>query len=105
VILIIHADEIAKAMQVPCLISGEMQKNMQLWDDLYQNRASWQKQRVKPLRLPAAIARELKRLTLTEFSVSTEDTELDIPLQLTKRLLRRSLDYGIAMGGLLLKPY
>lgn len=104
-ILIIHADEIAKATQVPCLISGEMQENMQLWDDLYQNRASWQKQRVKSLRLPAAIARELKRLTLTEFSVSTEDTELDVPLQLTNRLLRHSLDYGIAMGGLLLKPY
>ncbi|MGN0592847.1 MAG: hypothetical protein ACI4JQ_06350 [Ruminococcus sp.] len=101
----ICADEIAKALGVPCLISGGMQKKMQLWDDLYQNRASWQKKRVKSLRLPAAIARELKRLTLTEFEIATEDMELNAPLQLTKRLLRRSMDYGIAIGGLLLKPY
>ena len=41
----ICADEIAKALGVPCLILGGMQKKMQLWDDLYQNRAGWQKQR------------------------------------------------------------
>lgn len=101
----IDASGIAAALGVPCMISGGMQKKMQLWDDLYQNRAGWQKQRVKSLRIPAIIARELKRLTLTEFEIAAEDAELNVPLQLTKRLLRRSMDYGIAMGGLLLKPY
>lgn len=101
----IQANEIAAAFGLPCLLSGDMQTALQLWEDLYQNRANWQKERVKPLRLPAMIARELKRLTLTEFEISVEDEELNQTLQRSKRILRRMLDYGIATGGLLLKPY
>ena len=101
----IQANEIAAAFGLPCLLSGDMQTALQLWEDLYQNRANWQKERVKPLRLPAMIARELKRLALTEFVLDTKDTELQLPLQHTKQMLRQKLDYGIASGGLLLKPY
>ena len=61
----IQANEIAAAFGLPCLLSGDMQTALQLWEDLYQNRANWQKERVKPLRLPAMIARELKRLAWT----------------------------------------
>lgn len=100
----IQANEIAAAFGLPCLLSGDMQTALQLWEDLYQNHANWQKERVKPLRLPAMIARELKRLTLTEFVLDTKDTELQLPLQHTKQMLRQKLDYGIASGGLLLKP-
>ena len=101
----IQANEIAAAFGLPCLLSGDMQTALQLWEDLYQNRANWQKERVKPLRLPAMIARELKRLALTEFVLDTKDTELQLPLQHTKQMLRQKLDYGIVSGGLLLKPY
>ena len=65
----IQANEIAAAFGLPCLLSGDMQTALQLWEDLYQNRANWQKERVKPLRLPAMIARELKRLALNTRAV------------------------------------
>lgn len=101
----IDAATIAAAMQVPCLISGEMQEQMQLWEDLYQNQAGWQKQRVKALRLPAVIARELKRLTLTELVLSADDTELNDAITAYIPAFRRNLDFGLSMGGMLLKPY
>lgn len=101
----IDANTIAATMQVPCMVSSDMQQQMELWENLYQNRTGWQKKRVKPMRLPAAIVRELKCLTMTEFSASVQDTELDGILQKTIPVLRRSLDFGLAMGGMLLKPY
>lgn len=101
----IDAAAIAAAMQVPCLISGEMQEQMQLWEDLYKNRASWQKRRVKALRLPAVIARELKRLALTELVLSVDDAELNDTLAAYLPAFRRNLDFGLSMGGMLLKPY
>lgn len=101
----IDANAIANAMQVPCMISGDMQQKMQLWEDIYRNRASWQKKRVKSMKLPAGIVRELKRLTLTEFNAVVNDAELNSAFQTSIHMLRRNLDMGLAMGGLLLKPY
>lgn len=100
----IDANTLASAAHVPCLISGEMMQRMQTWEDLYRNRAAWQKKRVRSMRLPATIARELKRLTLTEFSASVSEDELDHTFQRFLPQLRRQLDFGIAMGGMLLKP-
>ena len=101
----IDASAIAAAMGVPCLISGDMQEKMQLWEDMYENKAAWQNKRVRPMRLPSAIARELKRLTLTEFTAEVSDTELNSEFQALVPKLRRCLDMGLSMGGMLLKPY
>ncbi|WP_295219652.1 phage capsid protein [Ruminococcus sp.] len=101
----IDASAIAAAIGVPCLVSGDMQQKMQLWEDMYENKAAWQNKRVRPMRLPAAIARELKRLTLTEFTAEVSDTELNSGFQAMVPKLRRCLDMGLSMGGLLLKPY
>ena len=101
----IDASTIAAAMGAPCMVSGDMQQKMQLWEDIYENKAAWHSKRVRPMRIPGAIARELKRLTLTEFTASVSDTEIDDRLQETIPAIRRQLDMGLAMGGLLLKPY
>lgn len=101
----IDASAIAAAMGVPCLVSGDMQQKMQLWEDMYENKVAWQNKRVRPIRLPAAIARELKRLTLTEFTAEVSDTELNSGFQAMVPKLRRCLDMGLSMGGMLLKPY
>lgn len=101
----IDASTIAAAMGAPCMVSGDMQQKMQLWEDIYENKAAWHSKRVRPMRIPGAIARELKRLTLTEFTASVSDTEIDSRLQETIPSIRRQLDMGLAMGGMLLKPY
>lgn len=102
----IDASKIAAAMQVPCMISGDMAQKMQLWEDMYLGQAGWIRQRVKSIKIPATIVRELKRLSLTEFSCSIPDEpEMNAYLLKAVTKLRRKMDYGLAMGGMLLKPY
>lgn len=100
----IDAYTVAAAMGMPCMTSGEMQEALQLWDDIYRGRVSWCKNRVRPIGLPVAVTREIKRLILTEFSASVDDATADRQLQQFVPQLRRGLDYGLATGGMLLKP-
>lgn len=96
----------AAAMQVPCLLSGDMIQQMQLWEELYLNRAGWIRNRIRSCHIPANIAQELKRLTLTEFSATVHDgAELEQAVSRVLPKLRRKMDFGLAIGGLLLKPY
>lgn len=101
----IDANEIAEALKLPCVVSGEMQTAMRLWEDAYRNEAAWQKKRVRSLRLPSVVCKEIKRLTLKEFTAQVNDEGLDSTLQRMLPMLRRRLDYALAMGGLLFKPY
>ncbi|MBE6825856.1 MAG: phage capsid protein [Ruminococcus sp.] len=101
----IDANEIAGALKLPCLSSGRMQEALELWESMYRDEADWVKQRIRSLKLPSIVAKELKRLTLKELNASVSDAELDAAFQKFLPLLRRQLDHGLAMGGLLLKPY
>lgn len=101
----IDASGIAAALGVPCMISSDMCKALDAWENAYTDRSSWLTERVRSMRLPATIAREFKRLTLTELAVSVTDPELDRVMQTAAQQLRRRLDHGIATGGMLLKPY
>lgn len=101
----IDATQIAAAIGAPCIISAKMAEAMTSWENLFKNTASWQKIRVKPLRLPSIVSKEIKRLTLKEFASEVNDPELNAAWQRMLPSLRRKLDYGLAVGGLLLKPY
>ena len=48
----IDATQIAAAMQVPCLLSGDMIQQMQLWEELYLNRAGWIRNRIRSCHIP-----------------------------------------------------
>lgn len=97
--------QIASALKLPCTVSGRMQSALELWERIYRDEAEWQKQRVRSLRIPSAVVKEIKRLTLKEFIAQISDAELDAAFQAMIPVLRRKLDYGLAVGGLLLKPY
>lgn len=101
----IDASEIASALKLPCPVSSEMQSAVQLWEDVYFNRAYWLKKRVRSLRLPAVVCKELKRLILKEFVFALSDAELQSQFLTFLPMLRRQLDSGLAMGGILFKPY
>ena len=98
-------NQIAAAAEKSCLVSGKMQDEMLFWDELYTNKAKWQKGRTKPLRIPSAVSKELKRLTLKEFSANVNDVFIDESFQKFIPILRRKFDYALAVGGLLFKPY
>ena len=101
----IDSNLIATALQIPCIVSATMQQAMEQWEDLYVNQGEWQKNRVRPLRIPSILTKELKRLILTEFTASVNNIQTDIDFQAMIPLLRRKLDFGLAVGGLLFKPY
>ncbi|MDE6020286.1 MAG: hypothetical protein K2H01_04700 [Ruminococcus sp.] len=101
----IDVNGITDALGIPCMISDKMCDAMDEWENAYTDKSSWLTKRVRSMRLPATIARELKRLTLTEISVSTTDDQLNKFMSAVIGLLRRELDHGLATGGMLLKPY
>lgn len=81
--------------------AGAMEAARRKWRSMYAG--------TKGMRLPAAIAGELARLTTVEMKMRVSGGErgafLDETLrQLTGRL-RRELEYGLADGSLVLKPY
>lgn len=87
------------------MISAQMQKSLDLWEHIYRDEAAWQKQRVRSLRIPAVTVKEIKRLALKEFSAQVSDAQIDAAFQSALPQLRRRLDYGLAVGGLLFKPF
>ncbi|MDE6849234.1 MAG: hypothetical protein K2J44_07815 [Ruminococcus sp.] len=97
--------EIASAIKVPCIISPEMSQAMTMWENLYVNDAEWQSGRVRPLKIPSVVTKELKRLIMKEFSVSVNDAVLDTAFSRFIPQLRRKLDFGLAVGGMMFKPY
>lgn len=101
----IDAKEIAGALKLPCLVSGRMQDAQELWEMMYCDKADWHKNRVRSLRIPSVVAKELKRLALKEFAASVSDAQIDAAFQKFVPVLRRKLDFGLAAGGMLFKPY
>lgn len=67
--------ELEKKLSVELATSSEMENAIDLWLDMYKNHPPWQKKDVKSLNLPAAIAEEMSRLVLTEFSFTVSGSE------------------------------
>jgi A118 family predicted phage portal protein len=153
---------IEQELHVVPAVSTEMEKAIQLWSDMYKNRAPWLHEpasdnpvRVVSLGLPALIASEKARMVLLEFeseittpvkevekpnpdypgkpnvafdqfgneiqmpySVPPETLIEEVPITSTaraeflesqykklKKELHRQLEFAIAKGGLVIKPY
>ena len=147
---------IEQSLHVAPVISSEMENAIQLWADMYKNRAPWIKEpnpadpvRVVSLGLPALIASEKARMVVLEMKsdVTTPTKEVEVdnpdyvepeedefgnliptaqpktiledkPLGNTERAkylneqyeklkdqLRRQLEYAVAKGGMVIKPY
>lgn len=155
----IGARTIEQKLHVAPVLSSQMEEAIQLWTDMYKNKAPWLKEptfadpsRVVSLGLPAMIASEKARTALLEFqseiTTPTEEIEVenpeyqkaqeaaveagdqylvtaqpptikeDRPVSSTdraeylneqytrlKQKLRTQVEYGIAKGGLVIKPY
>lgn len=132
---------IEQVLHIKPTISNEMINAIELWGDMYQDKAPWLKEgtlqnpeRVTSLGLPAFIASEKARMctlemkseitALMEAVQEAEETtglmvEQKIPTGDTSRAdflneqykntimqdIRTQLEYGIAKGGLVIKPY
>ncbi len=153
----IGARTIEKTLHVAPTISSQMEEAIQLWSDMYKNKAPWLKEpdfkdptRIVSLGLPALIASEKARTALIELEseVTTPVEEVEVPnpnytaqptpdaygniipttesptikenrpktstdratylneqYKKLKKKLRTQIEYGIAKGGLIIKPY
>lgn len=88
--------------------SMEMRQNIDLWYAMYVNRPPWETCDVQSLGIPAAIARELSRTAMTEFSVlvsgSPRADYINDQLQKAVPAMLKALELGLALGGVALKP-
>lgn len=138
---------VEKALHAAPIISQKMSDALQLWADMYEDKASWLRDgdfnnpvRIVSLGLPSFIASEKARMVLIEMKseitepvVEQDETESEpTPVSGDKKLmqenrpkssisraeymnnqyqkkvlskLRQQLEYGIAKGGLVIKPY
>lgn len=96
------------AFQKSPVVSKEMRQNIDLWYAMYINRPPWETCDVQSLGIPAAIARELSRTAMTEFSVlvsgSPRADYINEQLQRSVPSLLKALEIGLALGGVALKP-
>lgn len=91
-------------------ISSEMKTAIELWEDMYKNKSPWLDKNTQSLGLAASIASEKARTATIEMEVKVtgEGERAEFIKKCVKKLLplvRRNLEYGIALGSLIIKPY
>lgn len=124
---------IEEVLHVTPMMSDRMADAIQLWSDMYEGHSPWLREptfedaeRIVSLGLPAFISSEKARMVTLEMKseiTSPEDSQedketvsvstkpltraeyLEKQYKKLKRQLRRQLEYGIAKGGLVIKPY
>lgn len=104
---------IEKVLQIQPAISTEMKHQIELWEDLYQDKSPWceEDNTIKSLGLASMIASEKARMATIEMQIKVtgenERAEFIKEFVETKLIptIRKQLEYGIALGGLSVKPY
>lgn len=106
----ISSKTLESVLKLTPTVSNTMQTAIELWEDMYMDHAPWLSENVKSLGLPSLIASEKARTATIEMAVKiTGGNERSdfIEKQFQKFLdkIRVQLEYGIAFGGLVVKPY
>lgn len=107
---------IESVLQVQPLVSSKMKDAIELWQSMYMNESPWlgenaaEKTKVVSLNLAAMISSEKARTATIEMDIKVtgdgKRAELfKLLAQKIIREIRKNLEYGIALGGLIIKPY
>lgn len=87
-------------------IFGTGANNHNLWLDMYRDESPWISAETLSMGLPSSISSELARLTTIEMeSEIPNDEELNEDYQEVIDYARNFVEYGLALGGIILKPY
>ena len=87
-----------------------IENNYKIWLDCYHGEPYWLSNQndadnSQSLNLCAAISSELARLTVMELKTRVDDENLDVIYQKFIRHIRKFTEYGLALGGIVVKPY
>ena len=106
------ANDIESVLHVQPTMSQEMKDAIELWEQMYKNKSPWvmSNENLKSLGLPAMIASEKARTATIEMNVKiTGESErakfISKQFKKVTSTIRKNLEYGIALGGLVIKPY
>lgn len=106
---ILGRNTVENALKLEVATSQEMADAIEFWGLMYCNEPPWVRGTVRSLNLPAAIASEIARLTTIEMQShvtgSARAAWLDAQYLRVVKELRRYVEYGCALGGLIFKPY
>jgi A118 family predicted phage portal protein len=105
----INTSSVKSALHVDVAITPLMVDALQLWSLMYVNQAPWLNDDIKSLQLPAAIAAEISRAVTIEMdfeiSGSPRADYLYEQMEIATKNIRQMVEFGIAKGGLMIKPY
>ena len=101
---------IQEVLKVAPAISPDMQEAIELWESMYSGRSPWLDENTKSLGLATMIASEKARMATLEMDIKvTGDSErakyLEKPFMELVHNIRKELEYGIALGSFVVKPY
>jgi len=93
-------------MNVDIVTSDKMANAINLWTNMYEDRAPWLSKTVKSMNLASTIASEHARLITLEMVSKVEgNSYLDKQYQTVIEGLKNYVEYGCAKGGITFKPY
>lgn len=97
-------------LHITPMVSSEMKNAIELWEEMYKNKSPWLDKNTKSLGLAASIASEKARTATIEMEVKVtgEGERAEFIKECVKKLVplvRKNLEYGIAFGSLIIKPY
>lgn len=101
-----NRNSINSKLNVEVAVSEQMSAAIDLWNNIYMNKAPWLDKDTSSLNLGAVIANEMARLVTVEFK--SEITGNDYLQEQYKNVtddLRKYVEYACAKGGLAFKPY
>jgi A118 family predicted phage portal protein len=105
----LSTSNVKQALKLDVAITPLMADALQRWALIYQNQSPWVGGDIKSLNLGAAIASEVARAVTIEMDVQLSGSPRAdfLALQLAPVLnnIRTNTEYGVAKGGLMLKPY
>lgn len=106
----LHINDAKRALGVDVAVSREMQDAIDLWSDMFLDKAPWKDDNTQSLGLPAAIAGEFARLVTIELESEVSGSARGDWLNEEYRRdvlegLRNDVEIACAGGGVVFKPY
>ena len=105
----INKADVEKALGISIPISSEMKEAIQLWSDIYTNKAYWLKEDIVSLDLASEVASETARLITNGgkswISGSARADYLQEQYSTYMNRIRKDTELACMLGGIILKPY
>lgn len=101
---------IESVLHITPAISNAMKEAIELWESMYKDQSPWLTNNVKSAGIASLIASEKSRMATIEMDVKItgESEKAKFIRDNFKKVtdnIREQLEYGIALGGLVIKPY